>query len=78
MIYKIDNEKLCKLSCFVTYEQATILVDFADPQYEHELSSLSTIHDIISQERLKTLLKSNNYEIHLDDISKLILPKQQV
>jgi hypothetical protein len=78
MIYKIDSEKLCKLGCFVTYEQATILVDFADPQYEHELSSLSTIHDIISQERLKTLLKSNNYEIHLNDISKLILPKQQV
>ncbi|CAF1261150.1 unnamed protein product [Adineta steineri] len=78
MVYKIDSKKLCKLGCYLTYEQASILVDFADPQYEHALSSLITIHDIISQEDLKSLLTSNNYEINLDEISKLILHKQQV
>ncbi|CAF4427329.1 unnamed protein product, partial [Adineta steineri] len=78
MVYKIDSKKLYKLGCYLTYEQASILVDFADPQYEHELSSLITIHDIISQEDLKSLLILNNYEINLDEVSKLILHKQQV
>ncbi|CAF1561008.1 unnamed protein product [Adineta steineri] len=78
MVYKIDSKKLYKLGCYLTYEQASILVDFADPQYEHELSTLITIHDIISQEDLKSLLILNNYEINLDEISKLILHKQQV
>jgi hypothetical protein len=62
------------LGCYLTYEQASILVDFADPQYENELLSLITIHDVISQERLKTLLKSNKF----NDLSKEILHKQQV
>ena len=68
------KEDLCRLGCYLTYEQASILVDFADPQYEKELLSLITVHDIIPHERLKILLKSN----HLNEISTEILPKQQV
>jgi hypothetical protein len=68
------QEDFCKLGCYLTYEQASILVDFADPQYEQELLSLITIHDIIPQERLKTLIKSNN----LAELSSIILQKQQV
>ncbi|CAF3680479.1 unnamed protein product [Rotaria sp. Silwood1] len=50
----------------------------ADPEYEHELSFLITIHDIISQERFKTLLKSMNNEINFEEFSTIILSKQQV
>jgi hypothetical protein len=78
IIYHIDNENLCKLGCFLTHEQALLLVDFADPQYESELSSLITIHDIIPQERIKTLLKSNIKEINIDQFSPMILLKQEV
>jgi hypothetical protein len=69
-----NSENLCKLDCYLTYEQASILVDFADPEYEHKLLSLITIHDIIPQESLKILLKSNNF----DNLSTLILQKQEV
>ncbi|CAF3346668.1 unnamed protein product [Rotaria sp. Silwood2] len=77
-IHQMISENFCKLGCFLTYKQAYILVDYADPEYEHELSSLTTTHDIISQERLKILLKSTNNEINFDELSKIILPKQQV
>ncbi|CAF5077203.1 unnamed protein product, partial [Rotaria sp. Silwood1] len=56
----------------------SILVDYADPEYEHERSSLITIHDIISQERFKTLLKLMNNKINSEELSTIILPKQQV
>lgn len=51
-IYYLSAENLsvddpCQLGCYLTYEQALILVDFADPQYEQELSSLITMRDII-------------------------------
>jgi hypothetical protein len=69
-----NSENLCKLDCYLTYEQASSLVDFADPEYEHKLLSLITIHDIIPQESLKILLKSNNF----DNLSTLILQKQEV
>jgi len=51
-IYYLSAENLssddpCQLGCYLTYEQALILVDFADPQYEQELSSLIIIRDII-------------------------------
>ena len=72
------NENLCKLDCYLTYKQASILVDFADPQYEHELLSLMTTHDIIPQEHLKNLLISTNNHIDLDKLSPIILRKQQV
>ncbi|CAF1564613.1 unnamed protein product, partial [Rotaria sp. Silwood1] len=55
----------------------SILVDYADPEYEHELSSLITIHYIISQERFKTLLKLTNNKINFEELSTIILPKQQ-
>src|SRR5438045_1102437 len=69
-----NNENLCKFGCYLTYEQASILIYFGDPEYEHELLSLITIHDIIPQEYLKTLLKSNN----LTELSSIILQKQEV
>ncbi|UJR31391.1 hypothetical protein I4U23_018885 [Adineta vaga] len=76
--YKIDTKKLCKLKYFLTFEQASILVDFADPQYEENLSSLIITKDIISHESLKTLLELKHFQINLDEISKLILPNQSV
>jgi hypothetical protein len=66
----LKHQDLCKLGCFLTYEQASILIDFADPEYEQKLSSLITILDVIPQE----YLKSNNNQINLS----LILPKQEV
>ena len=63
------DEDLCKLGCYLTYEQVSILVDFADPEYEKELLSLITIHDVIPQERL---INSFN------ELSSEILRKQQV
>ncbi|CAF3715308.1 unnamed protein product [Rotaria sp. Silwood1] len=77
-IHKIINENYCKLGYYLTYKQALILIDYADPEYEHELSFLITIHDIISQERFKTLLKSMNNEINFEEFSTIILSKQQV
>ncbi|CAF4929144.1 unnamed protein product [Rotaria sp. Silwood1] len=77
-IHKIINENYCKLGYYLTYKQALILIDYADPEYEHELSFLITIHDIISQERFKTLLKSMNNEINFEELSTIILSKQQV
>ena len=74
MIEQRSSEDLCKLGCYLTLEQASILVDFADPQYEQELVSLIVIRDIIPQERIKTLLKSNN----LNELSTVILLKQEV
>ena len=76
--HQIIIEHFCKLGCYLTYKQASILVDYADPAYEHELLSLMTVHDIIPREHLKSLLKSSNNEVNFDDISSLILPKQQV
>lgn len=70
----INQGNLCNLGCYLTYEQASILVDFADPEYEHILLSLITIHDIIPCESLKSLLKSNNFH----EISTIILQKQEV
>ncbi|CAF1625727.1 unnamed protein product [Rotaria magnacalcarata] len=77
-LHQIITEHFCKLGCYLTYKQASILVDYADPEYEHEILSLMTVHDIILQENLKSLLKSSNSEVNFDDISSLILPKQQV
>ncbi|CAF3805891.1 unnamed protein product [Rotaria sp. Silwood1] len=54
-IHKIINENVCKLGCYLTYKQASILVDYTDPEYEHELLSLITIHDIILQEQFLKL-----------------------
>lgn len=68
------QDDLCKLGCYITYEQALILVDFADPEYEEQLSSLIVLQDIIPRECLKTLLDSS----HLEELSSFILPKQQV
>ncbi|CAF4553692.1 unnamed protein product [Rotaria socialis] len=77
-LHQIITEHFCKLGCYLTYKQASILVDYADPEYEHELLSLMTVHDIIPREHLKSLLKSSNREVNFDDMSSLILPKQQV
>ena len=70
------RDDFCKLGCYLTYEQASILVDFADPQYEEQLSSLIVIQDIIPQERLNTFLDS--FDHHLQELSTIILPKQRV
>lgn len=65
------NRDPCKSGCYLTYEQASTLVDFADPEYEQTLLSLITIHDIVSYERLQSL---ND----LSELSTIILPKQEV
>lgn len=61
---ELNSENICKSDCFLTYQQASILVDFADPDYESKLSSLITIHDIVSNK--------------FDELQTVILPKQQV
>ena len=65
--HQIIIEHFCKLGCYLTYKQASILVDYADPEYEHELLSLMIVHDIIPREHLKSLLKSSivDKSIHL-------------
>jgi hypothetical protein len=77
-MHTIDGDKLCKLGCFLTYEQASILIGFADPQYEQRLPSLVVIRDIISQESLRSSLQSHNGELNFADLTQLILSKQQV
>lgn len=64
------KDDLCQLGCYLTYEQALILVDFADSQYEDQLSSLIIIQDIIPREQLNMADR--------DALSTIILPQQQV
>ena len=78
LIYRIDRESLCQLGCYLTYEQATMLVDFADPQYHEELSSLIVRHDVIAYERLNTLFDGQHHEIHVDTFTNLILRDREV
>ena len=55
-----------------------MLVDFADPQYDEELSSLITRHDIISCERLNALFDGQHHEMHVDTFTSLILRDREV
>lgn len=70
-VEKIASKNICKLGCYLTYKQASILVDYADPEYETELTSLITIHDIIPKSK-------HGKNIDFDELSTSILPKQQV
>ena len=78
LIYRIDRESLCQLGCFLTYEQASMLVDFADPQYDEELASLITRHDIIAYERLNALFDGQHHEMHVETFTSLILRNREV
>ena len=53
-------------------------MDFADPEYEAELTALITVQDILSHERLQTLIQSRITEISWDEFSGMVLPKREV
>lgn len=78
LLYHLEEQDLVKLGCFLTYEQALILVDFADPEYEAELTALVTVQDIICHERLQTLIQSRIAEISWDEFSGMVLLKREV
>ncbi|CAF0923040.1 unnamed protein product [Adineta ricciae] len=78
VIHSIDLKTLCQLKCYLTYEQSSNLVDFADFEYIEKLSSLVVTHDVVSYENMKSSLESGYSQSTYEQISKLILPKQQV
>ncbi|CAF0920812.1 unnamed protein product [Adineta ricciae] len=78
-VHSIDLKTLCQLKCYLTYEQSSNLVDFADLEYIENLSSLVVIQDVVSYENMKSLLESDGSRPPTyEQISKLIRPKQQV
>lgn len=73
-MHNIDLKTLCQLKCYLTYEQSSNLVDFADPEYIEKLSSLVVTQDVVPYENLKSLFGSDHSQL----THELILPKQQV
>jgi hypothetical protein len=65
-IYRFDR---CSSDCYLTYEQASILVN---RQYDNDVRSLMNVRDVILSERLHVLRRSNENEIDWNRFSSLI------